>query len=114
MHMVMMRPATDIFVESLHPAAKLEHELGAYLHPLQSPHPEPEVIITEAMLSSFSEDKGRVSLTPVAPLAVEVFADVPRTGNAFRYAIRMPRFGVCPHVRKAETPWRLPQSSSSL
>jgi hypothetical protein len=68
-----MHPATDIFVDSLHPAAKREHELGAYLHP-QSPHPWPEVT-TETMLSRFSMDKGPVSLTQVAPLVAELTPD---------------------------------------
>lgn len=68
-------------------AGKAARELAAYLRPPQDPHPWPEVI-SETMLNRFSKDKGPVSLTLVAPMVVEISADVAWTGNAFRHAIR--------------------------
>jgi ATP-dependent DNA ligase len=67
--------------------AKAARDLAAYLHPPQTPHPWPEVI-TETMLNRFSMDKGPVTLTLVAPMVVEISADVAWTGNAFRHAIK--------------------------
>ncbi|MFP5367011.1 MAG: ATP-dependent DNA ligase [Actinomycetes bacterium] len=66
---------------------KAARELSAFLRPPQDPHPWPEVI-TETMLNRFSKDKGPVHLTLVAPMVVEVSADVAWTGSAFRHAIR--------------------------
>lgn len=70
--------------------AKAARNLAAYLRPPQRPHPWPAVI-TETMLNRFSKDKGPVSLTLVAPVVVEISADVAWTGNAFRHAIRYNR-----------------------
>ena len=66
--------------------AKASRELAAYLQPPQGPHPWPEVI-TETTLNRFSKDNGPVALTLVAPIVVEISADVAWTGNAFRHSI---------------------------
>ncbi len=70
--------------------ARAARDLAAYLHPPQDPHPWPEVI-TETTLNRFSKDRGPVSLTLVAPLVVEISADVAWTGNAFRHSVRYVR-----------------------
>jgi ATP-dependent DNA ligase len=67
--------------------AKAARELALYLRRPQGPHPWPEVI-TETTLNRFSKDKGKVTLTLVEPLVVEISADIAWTGNAFRHSVR--------------------------
>lgn len=64
--------------------------LGELLEPPEAGHPWPEVVKPGA-LDRFNRDRGPVTLTLVAPIVVEISADVAMLGGSFRHAVRFVR-----------------------
>lgn len=61
--------------------------LAAQLRPPAGPHPWPEVVSPGAV-DRFNAGRDPVQLTLIAPLVVEVSADVALSGRAFRHTVR--------------------------
>lgn len=71
------------------PAAKAT-SLGRQLKPPAGEHPWPEEI-SQRVLDRFTQEKGTVHLTRVAPIVVEISADVAWSGRSFRHSVRFLR-----------------------
>jgi hypothetical protein len=64
--------------------------LAMHLRAPRGDHPWPEEV-AETMFDRFSKERGRVRLTLVEPLVVEVSADVALSGGSFRHPVRLLR-----------------------
>ena len=64
--------------------------LASQLQPAGSGHPWPEEI-TETLLNRFSKERGRIRLTLIEPVVVEISADVAWSGTSFRHSVRFLR-----------------------
>lgn len=64
--------------------------LGSQIEPARTGHPWPEEI-TETTLNRFSKERGRIRLTLIEPVVVEISADVAWSGTSFRHPVRFLR-----------------------
>lgn len=70
--------------------APVARSVGALLRPPAGRHPWPEVV-SSGTIDRFNGRRGDVSLVLVEPIVAEVSADVARTGESFRHAVRFLR-----------------------